>query len=152
MTNPTALNHGIEAIVEQLTYLVDELEAQRPWITRIPEVQLTGRPMDSIPSLLDIYVRMAEKEWNDYVPTLTDLAAKPMLDSGSVSKVIDFIQAGRRAVVEALTSLSEADWVVAVNETDETVADFAFQITQSDSTFLRTIAERLHESLITFSR
>ena len=58
------------AIVEQLAYLIDELEAQRPWITRIPEFQLTGKPMDSTPSLLEMYIEMSRKEWEEFLPSL----------------------------------------------------------------------------------
>ncbi|NQV74202.1 hypothetical protein HQ496_13880 [bacterium] len=140
------------AIVEQLAYLIDELEAQRPWITRIPEFQLTGKPMDSTPSLLEMYIEMSRMEWDEFLPSLGVPNQPGKDDPSSISEVLDHIQEGRRALVSKLEATPSSDWSDLVEGTDTDLFTFAFQITQSDSTFLKSIAERLHESMITFSR
>ena len=140
------------AILEQLSYLIDELEAQRPWITRIPAFQLTGKPMDSIPSLLEMYIQMSAAEWSDYLPSVGINEARELDPSIEISDVIDRIQQGRTRLVEHLGSIPEEAWEKTSLDSGSTLVDFAYQITQSDGTFLRSIAERLHESMITFSK
>jgi len=140
------------AIVEQLAYLIDELEAQRPWITRIPEFQLTGKPMDSTPSLLEMYIEMSRKEWEEFLPSLGILSPSTKTTPSDISGVLDLIQEGRRALVSKLEATPSSGWSDLVEGTDTNLFTFAFQITQSDGTFLKSIAERLHESMITFSR
>ena len=140
------------AIVEQLAYLIDELEAQRPWITRIPEFQLTGKPMDSTPSLFEMYIDMSRKEWDEFLPSLGIPSRATKTAPSDIAGVLDLIQEGRRALVSKLEATPNESWSDLVEGTDTDLLTYTFQITQSDSTFLKSIAERLHESMITFSR
>jgi hypothetical protein len=152
-----------DILLDQLAYLIDELEAQRPLLLRIPRHQIEGKPMESVPSLFELYAEMARKEWAEHVGPLAGQAPEPA-ESESLSEVLGSIQAGRRELIDHLSRLSPESWertaphlVADASEADpesgqESVSAFAFQITQSDSTFLRTIAERLHESMITFDR
>jgi len=140
-----------EIILGQVSYLLDELEAQRPWLLRIPQHQIEGKPMDSVPSLLDLYVEMGRKEWEEHVVFLMGQPSK-LADNADLAVVLDFIQEGRRLVLQRLADLPPSRWQDDAESTSEAIYPFAFQITQSDGTFLRTIAERLHESMITFDR
>ena len=49
-------------ILEQLDWLTAELEAQRPFLARIPAVQLTAQPLPDVPSLAGMYVSMLDRE------------------------------------------------------------------------------------------
>ncbi len=117
---------------------------------RIPQVQIEAKPMDSAPSLLEMYVEMARKEWSVHVSELGGATA-PDASMESLSSVIDSIQLGRRNVIEHLQGISSFEWDDSKNRSQEFISRFSFQITQSDGTFLKAIAERLHESVIKFN-
>lgn len=137
-------------IIDQLSYLLDELEAQRPWLNRIPSIQLEAKPMESSPSLVEMYAQMARREWQEHLPALLG-PTDPFLGKGTLSETIDTIQQGRRQLVEFLQQIKEDDWEMAVSVNGARISDYSFQITQSDGTFLKMIAERLHESVIKFN-
>ncbi|MDA1028967.1 MAG: hypothetical protein O3B41_07940 [Bacteroidetes bacterium] len=137
-------------IIDQLSFLLDELEAQRPWLNRIPSIQLEAKPMETSPSLVEMYAQMARREWEEHVSELLG-PIDPFLGNTTLSETIDAIQEGRRQLVEYLQQIAEDDWEAAVSVHGANVSDFSFQITQSDGTFLKMIAERLHESVIKFN-
>lgn len=137
-------------IIDQLSYLLDELEAQRPWLNRIPSIQLEAKPMESSLSLVEMYAQMARREWQEHVPEMLG-PMDPFLGKGNLSEMIDLVQQGRRQLIEYLQQIDQDVWETAVSVHGANVADYSFQITQSDSTFLRMIAERLHESVIKFN-
>lgn len=152
MSDSASFSSRCSIIVDQLSYLIDELEAQRPWILRIPDVQLHGKPLDTAPSLFEMYQGMRNADLERHLPLLGIPYSTPASDSASLSDVIDQIQHGRKALVDFLSSLSQAEWSQNLGDTESDIIEYAFQITQRDSTFLKGIAERLHESMITFSR
>jgi len=138
-------------ILDQLSFLLDELEAQRPWLLRIPVFQLEAKPMESAPSLFEMYVNMSRQEWEVHVAELGGPSA-PVASLTTLSGVIDHIQKGRRSVLEMLQRVSDTDWETATTGRGIFLAEYAFQITQSDGNFLKAIAERLHESVIKFDK
>lgn len=139
-----------ESILDQLAYLIDELEAQRPWLMRISEVQMKGKPMDSMPSLLEMYAEMARLEWENHVPLLTH-ESRASARTEDISQILDQIQEGRKIIVTRLSALQTEQWEEFVREGEcKRIHQFAFEMTRSDGDLLKAIAERMHESMITF--
>ena len=139
-----------ESLLDQLTGLISEIEVQRPWLMCISDGQMNGKPMDAMPSLLEMNAEMARREWEDHVPAVTSQRAE-VRKSDDMSMVLNRLLAGRKLVVNRLSSLTESDWDASVGDQEQTkVYQYAFQMTKSDGDFLKAIAERMHESVITF--
>ncbi len=134
----------MEDVLGQLDWLTAELEAQKPFLTRIPEVQLTARPLAEEPSLLGLYEAMAERE-RGYLAQL-DISGEEEIPE-SIGDVLSALIALRNTLLATLGALSETAWEQRVPAaTEGTLLEWAYQITLNDGEALRAIAERIHES------
>lgn len=138
------------ALLEQLAYLVDELEAQRPHLARLPGPLLEGRPYDGAPSLKELYGRMVAAEEARRARLTATPPPPPPADWNAVplDELLDRLQAARRAVTAALDARPPAEWTRALNTPDDPFA-LAHGCIQHDAECLREIGYRLHESHLT---
>ena len=162
------------ALLDQLAYLQDELEALRPVVGRVPDTLQEGRPLPSDLSLKETYgliatldadVRLArlrhmvaEDEPHFDAVDEAALAAREDWNARPIEAILDQVQAARQALVEALRALPEAEWTRTGFFNDPSppprpvrrdVYAFAHAITQHDTDVLRAIGHRLHESHLT---
>ena len=164
-----------QALLDQLAYLQDELEALRPIIDRVPEPLQAGRPLPGDLSLKETYGLLATLD-TDVRPgqlrrMVAEMAAEdePHFDAVDeaalvaqadwngrpIEAILKEAQAARQALVEALRALPKAEWaragVFAEDGRDvrRDVYAFAHAITQYDTDVLRAIGQRLHESHLT---
>ena len=132
-------------ILDQLDWLTAELEAQRPFLARIPAVQLSAQPIPDIPSLAGMYVSMLSRERRN----VECMGGKPIeeVDTDNVNAVLEAIISARKDLLGRLSSLEEDAWKEPPPEGDEaTMMGWAYQITLADGETLRGVAERIHES------
>jgi len=135
-------------ILDQLDWLTAELEAQRPFLARIPAVQLTAELLPSMPSLSGMYERMLGRERRN-VKCLGGKGGKPVdeVDAGDVNAVLGAIISARKDLLGHLSTLEEGAWKGPPPEGEEaTLMAWAYQITLADGETLRAVAERIHES------
>ena len=141
-----------EAVLDQLSFLIEELEAQRPWLNRIPEAQLAGKPLETVPSLIEIYQEMDLKERREHLPGLGMDSQEAEVPDG-IDRILDSLIQARTEMVGRLRSWKDDIWQsVSPGGSDLSMEEFSYGITQSDAEFLRSIAERLNESMISFSK
>jgi len=141
----------IPDLLDQLDWLTAELEAQRPFLARLPSVQVKTSPLPGVPSLLDMYREMVVREKDVHFPAFglavaEDLKEAPSQEIELDDLVQDLIRL-RSAVVEHLGALHEKEWVgkpVGPSQHADVIT-LAFEITQSDADSLRAIAERMRE-------
>lgn len=133
-------------ILGQLDWLKAELEAQRPFLGRIPEVQLTAQPLVNQPSLIGFYQEMLSRE-GAYLEVLSVMAPDSRDDTEDIGTLLDAILACRTVLLEQLESLPKGAWQKPVSPTvEEDLMTWAYGITLRDGETLRRVAERLHES------
>ena len=141
-----------ESIIDQLELLIDELTAQRPWLNRIPEAQLFGKALESDLSLFQMYEEM-ERQERDHLAVFSLVSPSGAARTSSIDALLDRLIAERRTLTDHLKSSSLQFWQShLMKEGKSTVEEVAFKISQTDAAVLRTIAERLYESQISFSK
>ena len=149
-TGREAISHR-DAVLDQLSFLIEELQAQRPWLNRISEAQLAGKPLETVPSLIEIYQEMDLKEKREHLPGLGMDTQEVDVPDG-IDRILDSLIQARTEMVGRLRSWKDDIWQsVSPGNSDLSMEEFAFAITQSDAEFLCSIAERLSESVISFS-
>ena len=157
------------ALLDQLRYLIDEVEVLKPIVDRVPETVREGRPTADALSMKEIYgviARMDERVHRPRIEQITDDAdANPTfeaVDEGAlvedddwnemaIRDILDRVQSARRALVALLDALSDADWSKTgqIDGDERSVYEIAHQITQDDTQRLRTLGYRLHEANLT---
>ncbi|NNE68946.1 MAG: hypothetical protein HKN29_01140 [Rhodothermales bacterium] len=120
-----------DEILGQLTYLVDELEAQIGVIGLIPHVLWDARPPEAA-TLREMYASMLERE-HGANRTRFGLEPQQVADSLEPAELLSALAGARSELVSALEGTD-------FNE------EVAYQITQEDTDALRRVAERLHET------
>ena len=150
-TGREAISHR-DAVLDQLSFLIEELQAQRPWLNRISEAQLAGKPLETVPSLIEIYQEMDLKEKREHLPGLGMDTQEVDVPDG-IDRILDSLIQARTEMVGRLRSWKDDIWQsVSPGNSDLSMEESAYSITQSDAEFLRSIAERLNESVISFSK
>lgn len=150
-TGREAISHR-DAVLDQLSFLIEELQAQRPWLNRISEAQLAGKPLETVPSLIEIYQEMDLKEKREHLPGLGMDTQEVDVPDG-IDRILNSLIQARTEMVGRLRSWKDDIWQsVSPGNNDLSMEEFAYSITQSDAEFLRSIAERLNESVISFSK
>lgn len=158
--------HLRRAILDQLAYLLDEIEALEPIIGRIPDALQTVRPLGQ-PSLREIYGLLASFDEKVYLPRFRRMAAEEepalveadedaLLETAGwndlpLADILDPIREARRALLAFLEALPEADWsrTAYLGGQHLDVYRLAHHITQHDADLLRNVGQRLHESHLT---
>lgn len=142
----------IEDVISQLDWLTAELEAQRPLLARIPDVQLKARPLADQPSIVGYYAEMLSRE-RESLATLSVSWSDGDCDEQNADCVLQTLISGRTALLVALRAKAVDDWTHHVSAgSDQSLLDWAFRITLRDGETLRKVAERLHESRLSLGR
>ena len=154
-------------LLDQLAYLMDEVEALKGIIHRVPEPVQRMRPLDKEPSLKEVYGLIASLDAEVYLPRLQAMIAEDEPDFRAVDEdeviaqtdwnvqpidaILAQVQAARRALVGWLRALPPEDWhrTGFFDEERYDVYAVAHHLTQHDADLLRTIGYRLHETNLT---
>ncbi|MEM1043391.1 MAG: hypothetical protein AAGI91_12275 [Bacteroidota bacterium] len=146
-----------DAIVEQLGYLVDEVDALGPLLSGLPpDVPTMHLPGER--SLLGTLAYLAALDRRDLLrlnrmveehePAFEESVLGEVL-SADVDAVIRDVRAARGALAAAFAALPPEAWARTAAFPDGTQRDvtgLALTVTQRDADALRRVAHRLHES------
>lgn len=146
---------------------MDEVEALKGIIHRVPEPVQMARPLDKEPSLKEIYGLIAALDAEVYLPRLQamiaedepafapvdedDLITQADWNAKAIDPILKQVQVARRALVDWLGAVPPADWhrTGLFDEARYDIYAVAHQITQHDADLLRTVGYRLHETNLT---
>lgn len=154
------------ALLDQLRYLVDEIEALKTIVERVPEPVREGRPTPDALSMKEIYgviARMDEcvhrprieriTRSGDEVPVFEPLEESPPAadedwNAMPMRDILERVQSARQGLVTLLDNLPAADWAQTGRFGDEeySVYEIAHRITQNDVQRLRMLSHRLYEA------
>ena len=155
------------ALLDQLAYLIDEIEAQKERPGQLPAPLLEGRPFEGEQSIKEMYGLLAAADAHVHLPHLQQIGAEdhPTLavpDRGALlalaawnahplDALLQQIQTGRQALLDYLDALTPEAWTRTgtLAGTPHDVYAYAHAIVQNDTDALRTIALRLHDSQLT---
>jgi hypothetical protein len=150
-----------EALLDQLRYLLAEVDALGPVLERLPADVLTA----SLPgerSVLATFAHLAALDRDVYLDRLRQMVAEDeptfeeqdpdgVVREGLADALAD-VRAARETLVEAFEHVPADDWTrTAVFPEGERrdVAGFALEIVHRDAAELRRLAYRMHESKLT---
>ncbi|PSQ76253.1 MAG: DinB family protein [Bacteroidetes bacterium QH_7_62_13] len=157
--NPEALR---DALVDQLAYLVDEIEALRTVIGGLPEQIKSDRPAPDTLTMKELYGAIAtldaevrrpriERILDEETPTLDPVDPdEEVREAGWNEKelpaILDRLQEARQALVDRLTNLPLDAWhrTATLDGESVTLFDLAHRATQTDAERLRDLGHRLH--------
>jgi len=150
------------ALLEQLAYLVDEIEALQFVVGDLPEQIKSGRPAPDALTMKELYAaistldaevrrsrveRIVETEDPTVEPVDVDERVR---DAGwndePIGDILDRVRDARAALVDQLESLSLEDWHRSATLEGEAVTLFTLvhRMTQADAERLRDLGYRLH--------
>lgn len=154
-------------LLGQLEYLVDEIEALEEVIGRVPEGVLSGRPTGHELSIKELYgiLALADEEiFPDYIEAMVEgeepklsvpddkaLAAREAWEEAAIEDILARLRQARAAIVEQLRDLPEEAWDrrATADGVEIDLYGLARYIAQRDTTILRVVGTRLHESRLT---
>lgn len=171
MTYPDEKNENTAqwrmALLDQLAYLKDEIEALKGVIGRVPERLQEGRPVPGELSLKEAYGLIATLDADVRLPRLHRMVAEdePHFEAADeaalatrqdwnalpMEAILVRVQAARQALLEALRALPEEEWnrTGVFVDIHRDVYGLAHAVTQHDTDVLRAIGQRLHDSHLT---
>ncbi|ARA93562.1 hypothetical protein AWN76_010590 [Rhodothermaceae bacterium RA] len=153
-----------EALVDQLAYLIDEIEMLRGRIDRVPASILEARPLPGDLSVKELFGLIATRDADVRLPLLRRMMAeaepvfspaddRALVQGGgwndrSIEAILTELQAARRALVEAVQALPAAAWTrtARFGEASRSVYELLHAAIQQDADDLRTLGYRLYES------
>ena len=154
-----------EAILDQLAYVLDEIEALKPLIRRVPAIVLESRPMSDTYAINEIFAwmgladkylwlpRMQAVVKGEVITGLEEEVKARLQEEGwrirPIGAILEMQAAHRRALLDYLRSLTPEEWereVAGPAEEKVSVQELAYLLTQEDVRYLRAVGERLHES------
>jgi hypothetical protein len=151
------------SLLDQLAYLIDELEAQKPILSRMPEDLLEAQPLPGAWSIKERYGLLAAADESFHLPGLERMVeeAEPVLDvpelqalvdaepwnTYPIQNLLDRIQAARRAFLKVIAALPDAAWErsAVVKGERRHVFAFAHRAVQHDADSLRAIGHLLFD-------
>jgi hypothetical protein len=157
--DPEALR---EALLGQLAYLVDEIEALQTVVGDLPDQIKTGRPAPDTLSMKELYgviatldaeVRRprARRIVEEDAPTLSPVdpdakAREAGWNDEPLGAILDRVADARAALTDQLEALPLEAWHRTATLDGETVTlfDLVYRITQADAERLRDLGYRLH--------
>jgi len=166
----TADEEAFRPVIEQLSYLVDELSAQRPLFSKISDSILSERPINEEKSIKDHFLEILVRENSVNQVIVSGLISgdlrgqsvddlllrkKPKeSDLASVVEIQEKISQSRRAVVELLLEAPADAWSAYVMEKGQrqTLHEWAFRMGLEDADTLREISTMLSEIQLIFRR
>ena len=155
-------------LVDQLRYLLDEAEAVRPLVDRVPAIVQEGRPTPDELSMKEIYGALAARDEEIRMPRVEQMTAAdeppafdPVEDDELVDgagwndrplpDILDRVQSARAALVDQLETLPPEAWscTARFGEETQTVYEVVHRIAREDADRLRDLGYRLHGANLT---
>lgn len=157
------------ALIDQLQYLIEEIEALKGIVDLVPEPIREGRPQPGAPSIKEIYGIIAHlneavfpERLDRMVDTSAETPAFDPIDNDALAEaeawndeplrdLLDRIQVAREELVETFDALEPDDWTSAgqFDGEERDVYEFAYDIIQDDTQRLQAVSQRLHQSNLT---
>lgn len=157
-------------VIEQLSYLLEELAAQKPLFSKISETIVSERPVRDQNSIKDHYLTMRFRE--ERVNTVIieglirgDLCGKSVDDtlsegnpersgSESLADIQERISESRQSIIDMLRDAPSKAWNSSVIENGRrrTLLEWAFKMALEDADTLREISMQLSEIQLIFRR
>lgn len=138
------MDQGRDAILDQLAYLVDELDMQRPLLAALPADRLTLTHVGSSDSIRDRYLQMLEAEITRHLPEATRRAGLEDVPTVTVTVEPD----------------ADAEWLVGelsrvrgvltrhmarIDPWPHALTEYLYGIVLEDANALRDVAEQFYE-------
>ena len=153
------------ALLDQVAYLIDEVDALRGVIDRVPQSVLEGRPLDGDRSIKELFGLLAARDEKVYLPFLEHVMAEggrssldPVPESEllavaewnrqPIDDILERLQRARGALLQVLHEMPVRAWGRRGYYGEERLDVFQLthSITQHDADLLRAVGYRLHES------
>lgn len=158
-----------DALIDQLAYLIDEVEALKGIVDVVPKSIREGRPQAEEFSIKEMYGVLAVLNETVYPKRLKRIAAsadelpvfEPVDERAlaeaedwndiSLHDILDRIVAARRELVTVFEALDGKAWTATgqFGEDERDVYEFAYDIVQADASYLQDVSQRLHHSNLT---
>ncbi|PSQ97664.1 MAG: DinB family protein [Bacteroidetes bacterium SW_9_63_38] len=157
--DPSALRN---ALLDQLSYLVEEVEALRSVVEGLPDQIKNGRPAPDELTMKELYGAIATLDAEiriDRVAQIID-ADDPVFTTVDIDEhvrengwndrpmddILDQVQDARHALLDRLRELPLDAWhrTATLDEDPTTLFDLVHRITQTDAGRLRDLGYRLH--------
>lgn len=160
---------GREALLGQLRYLTDELEALENVIHLVPEGLRASRPTPDELTIKEIFgviatldeevrrPRLERMTQADEPPSFSEsddadeIASARDWNGHALDDILERVQSGRRKLIDTFEALDAAQWDASATfgKEERDVYELALHIIREDSERLRTISYRLHDSTLT---
>ncbi len=152
------------ALLDQLAYLIDEVEALKSVVDRVPPPVQQARPPGQPLSMKETYGLLATLDEAVHLPCLRRMMAEdePAFEAVDeqalarqagwnarpMARILDRVQAARRRLVARLRALPPEAWTRAgvFGGVRRDVYALAHHLTQHDADLLRAVGYRLHEA------
>lgn len=153
-----------ESLLDQLSYLIDEVEMLQAIVDSLPESTLKGRVWEQELSIKEIYGTIALADEEVYLPQIIRVAREdkpefPELDERALAtrenwndtpirNILQRVASARKALYNTLAGLDIETWHRSGrwNDNEEDLFAFVYAIIQRDVQLLRTVSYRLHGS------
>jgi hypothetical protein len=151
-----------DALLDQLAYLVDEIEALQTVVGDLPEQIKSGRPAPDVLTMKELYgaiitldtevrAQRIERIVNEDDPALEAVDPEEEVreegwNEQEIEAILDRVAEARQELIDQLTSLPLEAWHRTATLEDESVTlfDLVHRITQADAERLRDLGYRLH--------
>jgi len=152
------------ALLDQIAYLLDEIDALRTVVEDVPEQIKSGRPAPDALTMKELYGVIAtldaevrqprvERVVQEEIPFLEPVDAEEQVrDAGwnerAIDAILDEVRSERRALVDELEALSVDQWQRTATLENETVTLFelVYRMARADAERLRDLGYRLHNA------
>lgn len=153
-----------DVLLDQLAYLVDEIEALKTVVDGLPDAIKEGRPTPDALTMKEIYGTFCVLDAEVRRPRVTRIMEgdQPELEAVDVDEdvregdwnerdihaILEQIVTTRQQLVDQLKSLPLESWHRSATLEDETLSlfDLVHRITQQDTERLRSLGYRLHNA------
>ncbi len=151
-----SMNERGALVVNQLSYLIDEVKALEVVVPKVPEALLVASPVEGEPSIIDLLRRIAALDRDVRIPVVRGLLsesqigermpAPPSSESG-VEGLLTTIREARSELLRMVREVADVETArVVVDGEDMMLVDYLYHVAQEDTATLRQAAERMHES------
>lgn len=150
------------ALLDQLGYLIDEIDALQNVVDGLPDQIKNDRPAPDTLTMKEIYGAIATLDVDVRRPRILRIIdeTEPTLHSVEIDDevrdagwnerpmddILDQVKDARQALIDALKALSMDDWhqTATVDDASVTIFDLVHKMTQADADRLRDLGYRLH--------
>lgn len=137
------------ALLDQLRYLVEEVEASKEHLARVPEAVIRQQ-FDDRPSVAELYASIAAFDREVLLPLATGrrVTAVAPTGAGALDAILGDVQEARRELVSALEDAPPETWGAMVTLEGEAMTVYELLQTglQRNVDALRAVARRLYRS------